>query len=90
MKVQVLELIEWCDRYNGGELLAYDFNERGGSSFDEHKLMRAIHKRAKRMVDSRDSADYAEAISLMDRKFGMVWRRGGGGACPSKCGQEWP
>jgi hypothetical protein len=90
MKAQVLELIEWCNTYHGGALLGYDFTEGGGASLEVHKKMRAIHKRMKRIVLGRESAQYAESIDLMDQKYGTAWRPGGGGKWAWECFHEMP
>lgn len=90
MKVQVLELIEWCNIYHGGALLGYDFTDGGGTTLEVHKKMRAIHKRMKRIALRRDSAKYAESIDLMNQKYGKAWRAGKGGTWAWECFDEMP
>lgn len=79
MRAQVLELIEWCNTHNDGELLRHHCKEHAGGSSDKHKVVRGTYRFIKGVVGGPRSAEYADSIALMDHHFGTAWRPGMGG-----------
>jgi hypothetical protein len=75
----VRALINWCNTYNGGHLVAYRQKDSQGDQ-DEHTEMLKALRRVKKIADGGHAVEYADSLALMDEAFGKSWRRGQGGA----------
>jgi hypothetical protein len=79
VKRDVIALIDWCNKHNGGQLVAHHLNLQECDDHENHAQMLNTFKRLKDMADGRRAVEVADSLALMDQRFGKAWRRGQGG-----------
>lgn len=81
VKREVLKLIQWCNTYHGGKLMAYGYSleVHNDQVKKGHKQMVMALKRLKCVAGDLRAGEYHDSLSLMDQKYGRAWRSGGGG-----------
>lgn len=79
VKRDVIALIDWCNKYNGGQLVAHHLNLQECDDPENHAQMLNTFKRVKGIADGRRAVECADSLALMDERFGKAWRRGRGG-----------
>jgi hypothetical protein len=78
VKSDVMELINWCNTYNGGHLVAYRHKDSHGDQDEHAEILKAL-RRVKKVAHNGRAIEYADSLALMDQKYGNSWRRGHGG-----------
>lgn len=78
VKRDVIALIDWCNKHNGGHLVAFHPNQECDDP-DNHAQILNTFKRVKGIADGPRAVECADSLALMDQRFGQAWRRGQGG-----------